>query len=112
MQDGHPIALKSKKLSGAQLQWLTHEKELYIVVCCVKTWQHYLGMHKTKVFTNNVSLRYFETQLVTTLALGSQPRQRGYKVVSQEEARESRQRGRKGAGQDETRESHHILQGV
>ncbi len=29
---------------------------------CLKAWQHYLGFHKTKVFTNNVSLRYFETQ--------------------------------------------------
>jgi hypothetical protein len=38
---------------------------------------------------------------VTTLALGSLPRQRGYKVAGQEEARESRQRGRKGAGQEE-----------
>jgi hypothetical protein len=28
---------------------------------------------------------------VTTLALGSQPRKRGYKVAGQEEARESRQ---------------------
>jgi hypothetical protein len=25
-------------------------------------WQHYFSFHKTKVFTNNVSLRYFETQ--------------------------------------------------
>jgi hypothetical protein len=28
----------------------------------LKAWQHYLGFHKTKVFINNVSLRYFETQ--------------------------------------------------
>ena len=25
-------------------------------------WQHYLRLHKTKVYTNNVSLKYFETQ--------------------------------------------------
>jgi hypothetical protein len=49
---------------------------------------------------------------VATLALGSQPRQRGYKVADQEKARESRQRSRKGAGQEEARESHHILSGV
>jgi hypothetical protein len=29
---------------------------------CLKAWQYYLGFHKTKVFTNNVSLRYFENQ--------------------------------------------------
>jgi hypothetical protein len=62
MQDGQPIAFESKKLYGAQLQWLIHEKELYIIVCCVKTWKHYLRMHKTKVFTENVFLKYFETQ--------------------------------------------------
>lgn len=37
-------------------------KQLYTVVCCLKTWQHYLGMHKIKVLTINVSLKYFEMQ--------------------------------------------------
>jgi hypothetical protein len=52
------------------------------------------------------------TNIVATLALGSQLKQRGYKVAGQEEAWESKQKGRKGAGQEETRESHHILMGV
>ena len=30
--------------------------------CCLKVWQHYLRLHKTKVYTDNVSLKYFETQ--------------------------------------------------
>jgi len=38
-----------------------------------------------------------KTHAITTLTLGLQPRQRGYKVVGQEEAWESKQRGRKGA---------------
>jgi hypothetical protein len=42
-----------------QLQWPTHEKKLYNIVGCFKMWQHYLGMHKTKVFTN-VSLKNFK----------------------------------------------------
>jgi len=46
---------------------------------------------------------------VTTLALGSRPRQRVCKGVSQEEARESRQRHCKGASQEDPGESHHIL---
>jgi hypothetical protein len=41
---------------------------------------------------------------VATLALGSRPKQRGYKVASQKEARESKQ--------EEAQESHHILPGV
>jgi len=51
-------------------------------------------------------------QLVTTLALGSRPRQKACKGVSQEEARESRQRHCKGASQEDLGESHHILSGV
>lgn len=31
-------------------------------MCCLKVWQHYLGTHKTKVFTDSASLKYFETQ--------------------------------------------------
>jgi hypothetical protein len=57
-------------------------------------------------------LMHAMSAFVATLALGLQPRQRGYKVVGQEGARESRQRGHKGAGQEEVRESHHILPGV
>jgi len=41
---------------------------------------------------------------VTTLALGSRPKQRGYKVAGQEEPQESRQ--------EEAQKSHHILPGV
>jgi hypothetical protein len=26
-------------------------------------WQHYLGLHKTKIYTDNVPLKYFETQV-------------------------------------------------
>jgi hypothetical protein len=51
IQYGHPIAFKSKKLCGAHLQWPIHEKELYIMMCFLKTWGHYLGTYKTKVFT-------------------------------------------------------------
>ncbi len=62
IQNGHPIAFENKKFYGAQLRWPTHEKELYAIVCCLKTWQQYLGMHETKVFMDNVYLKYFETQ--------------------------------------------------
>ncbi len=44
------------------MQWLTHDKNNYAIVCCLKTWQHYLGTHKTRVFMDNVFLKYFETQ--------------------------------------------------
>jgi hypothetical protein len=61
MQKRHLIALENKKFYGAQLRWSIHEKKLYvIIVCCLKTWKH-LGTHKTKIFIDNISLRYFKT---------------------------------------------------
>ena len=63
MQDGRPIVYESKKLDSHQRRWPTYEKELFAVVYCLKTWQHYLGLHKTKVYMDNVSLKYFETQV-------------------------------------------------
>ena len=61
MKNGRPIAYESKKLDRCQKRWPTREKELFAVVHCLKTWQYYLGLHKTKVYTDNVSLKYFET---------------------------------------------------
>jgi hypothetical protein len=49
---------------------------------------------------------------VTTLALGSWPRQKGYNVTGQNEAWESRQEEARELTQEETWESHHILPGV
>jgi hypothetical protein len=43
MQNGHPIIFESKKLCDGQFT----KKKLYVVMCYLKTWQHYLGMHKT-----------------------------------------------------------------
>ena len=62
MQEGRPLAFESKKLSDVERRWPTHEKEMWAVVHCLKLWQHYLGLEYTKVYTDNVSVRYFETQ--------------------------------------------------
>ncbi len=48
MHEGHSITFESKKLYGTHLKWPIHEKEFYTVVCCLKTWQHYLTTHKTR----------------------------------------------------------------
>ena len=62
MQEGRSIAFESKKLSDVERRWPTHEKEMWAVVHCLKLWQHCLGLEYTKVYTDNVSVRYFETQ--------------------------------------------------
>ena len=41
-------------------------KEMWTIVHCLKLWQHYLGLEYTKVYTDNVLVRYFETQLKIT----------------------------------------------
>ena len=61
MQEGRPVAFESKKLSDVERRWPTHEKEMWAVVHCLKLWQHYLGLEYTKVYIDNVSVRYFET---------------------------------------------------
>ena len=40
----------------------SNEKEQFAIVPCLKTWWHYLGLHKAKVYTDNMSLKYFEIQ--------------------------------------------------
>ncbi len=58
---GTKLFFKSKKFVSIT------KKELYVIVCCLQMWQHYLETHKIKVFTNNVSLKYFETQPRTSM---------------------------------------------
>ena len=38
----HPVAFESRKLSGAEQGYPTHERELLALVHALKTWRHYL----------------------------------------------------------------------
>jgi hypothetical protein len=62
MQDGRPVAFKSKKLNEIERKWLTHEKEMWAVIHCLKIWGHYIGSKDVVVWTDNVTLKYFATQ--------------------------------------------------
>jgi hypothetical protein len=62
MQDGRPVAFESKKLSETERRWPTHEKEMWVVIHCLKTWGHYIGSKDVVVWTDNVTLKYFATQ--------------------------------------------------
>ncbi len=42
VQDGRPVAFESKKLSETERRWPTHEKEMWAVIHCLKTWVHRL----------------------------------------------------------------------
>ncbi|XP_050259875.1 uncharacterized protein LOC126704939 [Quercus robur] len=41
-EEKRPIAYFSEKLNGAVLNYLTYDKELYVLVKALETWQHYL----------------------------------------------------------------------
>jgi hypothetical protein len=62
MQDGRPMAFESKKLSETKRRWPTHEKEMWVVIHCFKTWGHYIGSKDVVVWIDNVTLKYFATQ--------------------------------------------------
>jgi hypothetical protein len=62
VQDGKPVAFKIKKLSETKRRWPTHEKEMWAVIHCLKTWGQYIGSKDVVVWTDNVTLKYFATQ--------------------------------------------------
>ncbi len=62
VQDGRPVAFESKKLNETEQRWPTHEKEMWVVIHCFKTWGHYIGSKDVVVWTDNVTLKYFATQ--------------------------------------------------
>ncbi len=62
VQDGKPMAFENKKLSETKRRWPTHEKEMWVVIHCLKTWGHYIGSKDVVVWTDNVTLKYFAIQ--------------------------------------------------
>ncbi|KAI5057801.1 hypothetical protein GOP47_0027816, partial [Adiantum capillus-veneris] len=62
MQEQQPIAYESHKFTDVETRWTTHEKEMLAVVHCLRKWRHYVQDKHTKVYTDNISLKYFQTQ--------------------------------------------------
>jgi hypothetical protein len=62
VQEGRPVAFESEKLSETERRWPTHEKEMWAVIHCLKTWGHYIGSKDVVVWTDNVTLKYFSIQ--------------------------------------------------
>lgn len=51
MQEGHPIAFESWKLNDTKRKYMVREKEMMVVIHCLRTWRHYLLDAKFKVKT-------------------------------------------------------------
>jgi hypothetical protein len=62
VQDGKMVVFKSKKKSKMEQRWPTHEKEMWAMIHCLKTWGYYIGSKNVVVCINNVTLKYFVTQ--------------------------------------------------
>jgi transposase InsO family protein len=58
-----PVAFWSRKFTGPEVRWHTHDKELYAIVQSFKTWRHYLehAPSTIRVVTDHNNLRYFMT---------------------------------------------------
>jgi len=54
VQEGKPVAFESK-LSETERRWLTHEKEMWAVIHCLKTWGHYISSKDVVMWTDNVT---------------------------------------------------------
>jgi len=62
VQERRLVTFENKKLSETERRWLTHEKEMWVVIHCLKTKGHYIGFKDVVVWTDNVTLKYFATQ--------------------------------------------------
>jgi len=67
-EDGnvHPVTFYSHTLTGAELNYDMHDKELLAIFNTFKTWRHYLESphHTINVVTNHKNLEYFSSMKV------------------------------------------------
>ncbi|XP_042465804.1 uncharacterized protein LOC122048280 [Zingiber officinale] len=57
-----PIAYFSEKLNAAALNYSTYDKELYVLVRALETWQHYLWSKEFIIHTDHESLKHLKGQ--------------------------------------------------
>ena len=62
-EDGeHPIAYESRKLNAAEMNYLTHERELLSIIHALRQWRHYLLDKPFKIVSDHHSLKYLMMQ--------------------------------------------------
>ncbi|KAK3042183.1 hypothetical protein RJ639_001303 [Escallonia herrerae] len=62
MQEGHPTAFESRKLNDTKRRYTVQEKEMTVVVHCLRTWRHYLLGSRFLIKTDNIATSYFQSQ--------------------------------------------------
>ena len=61
LMQGRVVAYASRQLRKHELNYLTHDLELAVVVHALKIWRHYLIEHKSDIYTDHKSLKYIFT---------------------------------------------------
>ena len=62
LQENKPVAYFSEKLSGPSLNYSTYDKELYVLVRTLETWQHYLWPKEFVIHSDHESLKHIRSQ--------------------------------------------------
>jgi hypothetical protein len=62
LQEGKPMAYFSENLSRPSLNYETYDKELYVLVRDLETWQHYLWPKEFVIHSDHESLKHIRGQ--------------------------------------------------
>ncbi|ESK80886.1 gag polymerase env [Moniliophthora roreri MCA 2997] len=64
----HPVTFPSQILTGAELNYDTHDKELLAISEAFKLWHYYLegAANPINIITNHKNLEYFSTTKILT----------------------------------------------
>jgi hypothetical protein len=59
----HPVALYSRKLTSAKINYQVYDKELLAIITAFEQWRPYLArvQHRVQVLTDHKNLLYFTT---------------------------------------------------
>jgi hypothetical protein len=62
MQEGRVIFYTSRKLNEHEINYVNHDKELFVVVHALKMWRHYLLGRRFVLMTDHYGLRHMFDQ--------------------------------------------------
>jgi hypothetical protein len=62
LQEGKPVVYFSENLSRPFLNYSTYDKELYVLVHILETWQHYLWPKEFVIHSDHESLKHIRGQ--------------------------------------------------
>jgi RNase H-like domain found in reverse transcriptase/Integrase zinc binding domain/Chromo (CHRromatin Organisation MOdifier) domain len=57
-KEDHPVAFYSKKLGSHEVNWPTHEKELFAIKMALEKWRHYLYGRLFSIYTDNSACKW------------------------------------------------------